>query len=225
MTNRQAQGRSTTQADCRWHGRGQGFESPKLHGESASQRPFDLERRMIVKCDRGASRVHERRQPSPWLVLKGLANPGRPSVEIDVLPRQPKHLASAQVRHHHQQPASLHPLPGHRKRPAAWLPARHWRTIMRLGYRPWCDRCLSRRVSSCQSVNHIGEGHLLVEVLDDDGPSPSEPGTAATVGYLRDQDRMPGPDRPFFLTDVPRPGPIEGACQEKRLTAKCLGQP
>ncbi len=31
-----------------------------------------------------------RRQPSPWLVLKGVANPGRPSVEIDVLPRQPK---------------------------------------------------------------------------------------------------------------------------------------
>jgi hypothetical protein len=31
VTNRQPQGRSTTQGDCRWHGRGQGFESPKLH--------------------------------------------------------------------------------------------------------------------------------------------------------------------------------------------------
>jgi hypothetical protein len=27
VTTRQPQGRSTTQADCRWHGRGQGFES------------------------------------------------------------------------------------------------------------------------------------------------------------------------------------------------------
>jgi hypothetical protein len=27
------QGRSTTQTDCRWHGRGQGFESPKLHSQ------------------------------------------------------------------------------------------------------------------------------------------------------------------------------------------------
>ena len=32
VTNRQPQGRSASQADCRWHGRGQGFESPKLHG-------------------------------------------------------------------------------------------------------------------------------------------------------------------------------------------------
>src|SRR5215203_5780339 len=30
-TTRQPQRPSTTQADCRWHGRGQGFESPKLH--------------------------------------------------------------------------------------------------------------------------------------------------------------------------------------------------
>jgi hypothetical protein len=28
VTTRQPRGRSTTQADCRWHGRGQGFESP-----------------------------------------------------------------------------------------------------------------------------------------------------------------------------------------------------
>ncbi len=31
-----------------WHGRGQGFESPKLHGKSASQSTFDLEKRVIV---------------------------------------------------------------------------------------------------------------------------------------------------------------------------------
>jgi hypothetical protein len=37
-----------------WHGRGQGFESPKFHGKSASPSAFDLERRMIVLCDRGA---------------------------------------------------------------------------------------------------------------------------------------------------------------------------
>jgi hypothetical protein len=37
VTTRQPQGRSTTQADCRWHGRGQGFESPKLHQSSLHQ--------------------------------------------------------------------------------------------------------------------------------------------------------------------------------------------
>jgi len=40
---------------CRWHGRGQGFESPKLHTKMPSQDIFDLERRMIVRCDRWAS--------------------------------------------------------------------------------------------------------------------------------------------------------------------------
>ena len=44
MTNRQPQGRSTTQADCRWHGRGQGFESPKLHSL------FPLIRREAHRC-------------------------------------------------------------------------------------------------------------------------------------------------------------------------------
>ena len=35
-----------------WHGTRKGFESPKLHGKSASQSIFDLERHKIALCDR-----------------------------------------------------------------------------------------------------------------------------------------------------------------------------
>ena len=37
MTNREPQRRSTTQADCRWHGSGQGFESLSSHLSSTNR--------------------------------------------------------------------------------------------------------------------------------------------------------------------------------------------
>jgi hypothetical protein len=43
MTNRQPLGPPTTQADCRWHGIGQGLESPKLLHCSLT--------RTLVTCD------------------------------------------------------------------------------------------------------------------------------------------------------------------------------
>jgi hypothetical protein len=87
---------------CRWHGRGQGFESPKLHTKMPSQDIFDLERRMIVRCDRWASGGQRAVRPCAVRPRSAASSPERcghyrcrpaPSTGAEPDPATPRSLA------------------------------------------------------------------------------------------------------------------------------------